>query len=194
MTWSGCSRNIPSGGMSCAVLSSRTRSWSCRGPLSGLPKKSRHSPFFWSLHWPTAESRGRISTKFASPIWSPGENATRMARTVYIVVEVSWEVGVGDVQRASTRAGALERAGVTAIPKVAGESVIPDAEKARQALAGLADNRRIHHRPRLRRTDSFRISLGERNLSLSSGSCCNTLECKPWPATGYDGFNEEPQA
>lgn len=47
---------------------------------------------------------------------------------VYLVIEISWGVGVEDVQRAADRARLLAKAGVQAIPAVAGEWVIPEAQ------------------------------------------------------------------
>src|SRR5215471_5541056 len=46
---------------------------------------------------------------------------------VYLVVEVSWGVGPHDVERAVRRAALLARAGVTALPAVAGARVTADA-------------------------------------------------------------------
>jgi cell division protein FtsB len=54
--------------------------------------------------------------------------------TVYLVVEVSVGVGLGDVQRAVERAALLARTGVTAVPAVAGESILPDAADAARGL------------------------------------------------------------
>ncbi|MBI3328567.1 MAG: hypothetical protein HYZ81_17930 [Nitrospinae bacterium] len=45
---------------------------------------------------------------------------------VYLVVEVSWGVGLHDVERAARRAQLLSQTGVKAIPVVAGEWVTPD--------------------------------------------------------------------
>ena len=45
---------------------------------------------------------------------------------VYLVVEVSWGVGLRDVERAARRAQLLSQTGVKAIPVVAGEWVTPD--------------------------------------------------------------------
>jgi outer membrane murein-binding lipoprotein Lpp len=46
---------------------------------------------------------------------------------VYLVVGVSWGVGLSDVERATRRAALLARTGVTAIPVVAGQRVTPEA-------------------------------------------------------------------
>jgi len=46
---------------------------------------------------------------------------------VYLVVEVSWGVGVDDVRRASERAATLAKTGVASIPVVAGDRVTADA-------------------------------------------------------------------
>jgi hypothetical protein len=50
-------------------------------------------------------------------------------REVYLVVEVSWGVGVHDVERAIERARILSKTGVEALPVVAGEWVTPDAQQ-----------------------------------------------------------------
>ena len=52
---------------------------------------------------------------------------------VYLVVEVSVGVGLGDVQRALRRAALLARTGVAALPVVAGEWVTPEAADAAHA-------------------------------------------------------------
>jgi len=49
--------------------------------------------------------------------------------TVYLVVEVSWGVGVHDVERAASRARLLSRIGTPAIPVVAGEWISADARE-----------------------------------------------------------------
>jgi hypothetical protein len=54
--------------------------------------------------------------------------------TVYVVTEVSWGVGVDDVYRAAKRAALLAKAGVLAIPAVAGEWVTPDAQQLAPGL------------------------------------------------------------
>jgi polyhydroxyalkanoate synthesis regulator phasin len=54
--------------------------------------------------------------------------------TVYLVVEVSVGVGIGDVQRAVERAALLARTGVTALPAVAGEWILPDAADMARGL------------------------------------------------------------
>ncbi len=46
--------------------------------------------------------------------------------TVYLVVEASWGVGTHDVERAVKRAALLAKAGVVAVPVVAGEWVTPE--------------------------------------------------------------------
>ena len=48
---------------------------------------------------------------------------------VYLVVEVSWGVGVHDVERAASRARLLSRVGTPAIPVVAGEWISTDARE-----------------------------------------------------------------
>ena len=56
---------------------------------------------------------------------------------VYLVVEVSWGVGVGDVERAANRAEILGRLGFKVMGVVAGKEIKPDAER-------LARERGIH--------------------------------------------------
>ncbi|MBI4494510.1 MAG: hypothetical protein HY690_17155 [Chloroflexi bacterium] len=68
---------------------------------------------------------------------------------VYLVAEVSWGVGVEDVQRAARRAALLARAGVQAIPLVAGAWMTPDAEEAARAMRvqWVADRRAARAEP-----------------------------------------------
>jgi hypothetical protein len=53
---------------------------------------------------------------------------------VYLVVEVSWGVGPYDVERAAHRADLLRRAGVLALPVVAGKTVLPEAASRAREL------------------------------------------------------------
>jgi hypothetical protein len=53
---------------------------------------------------------------------------------VYGVVEVSWGIGLSDVQRASTRATLLARTGLPAIPIVAGFWMSPEAQEPARAF------------------------------------------------------------
>jgi len=53
---------------------------------------------------------------------------------VYLVVEVSWGVGLHDVQRAAERAALLARLGAPALPVVAGFWVTPEAEEPARAF------------------------------------------------------------
>ena len=53
---------------------------------------------------------------------------------VYLVVEVSWGVGISDVQRASQRATLLSRTGTPTLPVVAGYWVTPEAQEPARAL------------------------------------------------------------
>lgn len=53
---------------------------------------------------------------------------------VYLVVEVSWGVGLSDVQRAAERAALLTRTGTLALPVVAGFWVTPEAQEPARAL------------------------------------------------------------
>ena len=48
---------------------------------------------------------------------------------VYLVVEVSWGVGVHDVERAANRAKLLSQIGTPALPVVAGKWITPDAQQ-----------------------------------------------------------------
>lgn len=54
--------------------------------------------------------------------------------TTFLVVEVSWGVGLSDVQRASWRAGLLARLGSPVLPVVAGTWANPEAQEAIHAL------------------------------------------------------------
>lgn len=53
---------------------------------------------------------------------------------VYLVVEVSWGVGISAVQRASERAATLARIGKTTLPVVAGSWVTPEAQEPACAM------------------------------------------------------------
>jgi hypothetical protein len=53
---------------------------------------------------------------------------------VYGVVEVSWRVGLSDVQRASRRATLLARTGMPALPVVAGFWLTPEAQETARAF------------------------------------------------------------
>jgi hypothetical protein len=53
---------------------------------------------------------------------------------VYLVVEVSWGVGLHDVQRAVERAALLARLGTPSLPVVAGCWVTPEAQEPARAL------------------------------------------------------------
>jgi len=53
---------------------------------------------------------------------------------VYLVVEVSWGVGLSDVERAARRALLLSQLGLRTVPIVAGESVTEDAARLAQRL------------------------------------------------------------
>jgi len=57
---------------------------------------------------------------------SPGE--------VYLVVEVSWGVGPGDVERAVRRAALLSQTGLQTMPVVAGERITDEAAELAQAM------------------------------------------------------------
>jgi hypothetical protein len=53
---------------------------------------------------------------------------------VYLVVEVSWGVGTGDVERAVRRASLLAQAGVRTLPVVAGEYITDEAAELARAM------------------------------------------------------------
>jgi hypothetical protein len=69
--------------------------------------------------------------------------------TTYLVVEVSWGVGLSDVQRASSRARLLARLGSPALPVVAGIWVNSEAQEAAHTLQvwQLIDGRLIPPNP-----------------------------------------------
>jgi len=58
----------------------------------------------------------------------------REGSEVYLVIEVSWGVGLSDVERAARRALLLSHLGVRAVPVVAGESVTEDAARLAERL------------------------------------------------------------
>ena len=78
-----------------------------------------------------AESAERISAKDADDLLEADlvVRGRRRAdgRDVFLVVEVSWGIGVSDVTRAVRRASVLGRTGRTALPVVAGSWMTPDA-------------------------------------------------------------------
>jgi len=53
---------------------------------------------------------------------------------VYLVVEVSWGVGPGDVERAVRRAALLAQTGIQTMPVVAGEHITNDAAELARAM------------------------------------------------------------
>ena len=53
---------------------------------------------------------------------------------VHLVVEVSWGIGLSDVQRASTHATLLAKLGTPTIPVVAGFWMTPEAQEPARAL------------------------------------------------------------
>ncbi|MEJ5253143.1 MAG: hypothetical protein HPY54_01980 [Chthonomonadetes bacterium] len=53
---------------------------------------------------------------------------------VYLVVEASWGVGMKDVQRAARRAQTLSKAGLLAVPVVAGEGIDPNAHQSAREM------------------------------------------------------------
>jgi hypothetical protein len=85
-----------------------------------------------------AETRGLLSTEegeeiaLADLVIRGKQRGT--GTDVYLVTEVSWGVGIEDVQRAATRAALLAKTGVMTIPAVAGEWVTPDAQQLALAM------------------------------------------------------------
>ena len=53
---------------------------------------------------------------------------------VYLVVEVSWGVGPGDIERAVRRAALLGQTGLHALPVVAGERITDEAAELARAM------------------------------------------------------------
>jgi hypothetical protein len=53
---------------------------------------------------------------------------------VYLIVEVSWGIGTGDVERAVRRASLLAQTGVQALPVVAGERITDEAAELARAM------------------------------------------------------------
>jgi cell division protein FtsB len=53
---------------------------------------------------------------------------------VYLVVEISWGVGTGDVERAVRRAALLNQTGLHAMPVVAGERIADEAAELARAM------------------------------------------------------------
>jgi hypothetical protein len=80
-----------------------------------------------------AETRGLISADEGEDIALADlmirgrgrDSGTKM----YLIAEVSWGVGIDDIERAARRAMLLSKTGVTVIPAVAGEWVTPDAQQ-----------------------------------------------------------------
>lgn len=83
-----------------------------------------------------AESRGLLSSAESEEIVLADlviQGKQRNAE-VYLVTEVSWGVGTDDVQRAAKRASLLAKAGVAAVPAVAGEWITPEAQQLAPGL------------------------------------------------------------
>jgi hypothetical protein len=83
-----------------------------------------------------AESRGLLSPSDSEEITLADLiiRGKQQGTEVYLVTEISWGVGPDDVQRAATRATLLAKAGVRAIPAVAGEWVTPEAQQLAPGL------------------------------------------------------------
>jgi hypothetical protein len=81
-----------------------------------------------------AIARGELSEEAAEEVtWADAIVRGRWrqdGQEVYLVVEVSWGVGLHDVERALRRAQLLSQVGVKGIPVVAGEWVTPDGQAA----------------------------------------------------------------
>jgi hypothetical protein len=71
---------------------------------------------------------------------------------IYLGVEVSWGVGLHDVQRAAERAALLARLGTPALPVVGGGLGHPRCPGAGQGLACVAGDQRACDAPRGRTT------------------------------------------
>lgn len=78
-----------------------------------------------------AESRGLLSPSDSEEIALADLviHGKQQGVEAYLVTEISWGVGLDDVQRAAARATLLAKTGVRAAPAVAGEWVIPDAQQ-----------------------------------------------------------------
>lgn len=85
-----------------------------------------------------AETKGLLATEESDEVSLADlvvEGRRRgVGTTVYVVMEVSWGVGVDDVYRAAKRAALLAKTGVLAIPAVAGEWVTLDAQQLAPGL------------------------------------------------------------
>ncbi|MGB9758204.1 MAG: hypothetical protein ACPLZE_07110 [Candidatus Bipolaricaulaceae bacterium] len=58
----------------------------------------------------------------------------RNGEEIWLVVEISWGIGVADVERAKERAEILARAGLRALAVVAGKGIAPEAAERARAL------------------------------------------------------------
>lgn len=84
------------------------------------------------------EDRGVLTSEEAGDL-PPADVIVRGRRQedgqeVYLVVEVSWDIGQGDVRRAARRAQTLAKAGVVTVPLVAGEGIAPEAHDLAREL------------------------------------------------------------
>ncbi len=87
-----------------------------------------------SLLGPAIEA-GRLSPEEAMAIRQADVLAVgkREGAEVYLVAEVSWAIDQTDVERARDRAALLERAGVRALPIVAGQVIHPEVDEVARA-------------------------------------------------------------
>ena len=112
-----------------------------RGPAYFAPL-IRHAHVLSSDEWVSlvegALDQGQISEQEADDLLQTDAIVRGRRREdgteVYLVVEVSWGVGISDVQRASERAAMLARIGKTSLPVVAGSWVTPDAQEPALAM------------------------------------------------------------
>ena len=73
----------------------------------------------------------------------------------HLLVEVSWGIGVGDVERALRRAEILGKLGLEVVPVVAGKGLTPEArDLAERRGVGVVVDGRVRLRPRRPRTSS----------------------------------------
>ncbi|HWO70976.1 MAG TPA: hypothetical protein VNP94_09520 [Actinomycetota bacterium] len=87
-----------------------------------------------SLLGPAIEA-GRLSPEEAVDVRRADLLAVgrREGAEVYLVAEVSWAIDQADVERARERAALLERAGVRALPVVAGQVIHPEVDEVARA-------------------------------------------------------------
>ena len=112
--------------------------------LEGAYRAKGHAYFSRVIRWPhvltsdelvtiieNARDRGTLSETEARELYE-ADVVVRGKRPedgtdVYLVVEVSWGVGLYDVERAAQRAMLLSHTGLTTIPAVAGKTILLEA-------------------------------------------------------------------